>query len=292
MKNIKRFPSLLICLSGYLFSFITVILLYRLTGWPRALLAATFVYDLAATILIFIFSAAFNNSSFYDPYWSVAPVPIILAWSFNAGVPGGNPLRQWIILTLVFIWSVRLTFNWVRRWKGLNHEDWRYAGYRSYPRHIYWSISLVGFHIFPTLIVFAGCLSVYPAICNLPLPLGITDAVALVVCLSGIFLEAFADRQLQHYLRRMQDTPFLAAGLWKYSRHPNYFGEILFWTGLFAFSLPMKPFAWYTVAGPAGIILMFSLISVPMMDRRMTERKPGYGGYARKTSGLVPWKRK
>jgi steroid 5-alpha reductase family enzyme len=289
MKITARFPSSLICLSGYLFSFFIVILLYNLTGKPGDMLTATFVYDLAATFLIFLFSVISNNSSFYDPYWSVAPVPIILTWYIHTGVTHGNPDRQCLIMALVFIWSFRLTFNWARRWKGLGDEDWRYAGYRSFPRPVYWLISFTGFHLFPTLIVFAGCLSVYPAMCGLPQPLGITDAIAFIISLSGIAIETIADRQLKDFLRNKTDKPFLSEGLWKFSRHPNYFGEILFWIGLFAFSLQIKPFAWYTIAGPAGMILMFSLISVPMMDKRMTERKSGYSGYARRTSALIPW---
>jgi steroid 5-alpha reductase family enzyme len=232
---------------------------------------------------------AFNNSSFYDPYWSVAPVPIILVWYIHAGAPDGNPNRQWLIIALVSLWSFRLTLNWVRRWKGLTDEDWRYAGYRSFPRPLYWLISFAGFHLFPTLIVFAGCLSVYPAFCLSPNPIGFYDGIASIICLAGIGTEAIADRQLSLYIRNQPGKSFLSQGLWKFSRHPNYFGEILFWTGLFAFSLQTKPFTWYTLAGPLGMILMFSLISVPMMDKRMKERKPGYAEYAQRTSALIPW---
>jgi steroid 5-alpha reductase family enzyme len=195
-------------------------------------------------------------------------------------------------MALVLLWSLRLTFNWARRWKGLGDEDWRYAGFRSFPRPVYWLISLAGFHLFPTLIVFAGCLSAYPALCKLSQPPGITDGIAGIICFSGIAIEAIADRQLMQYLRNKRGIPFLSTGLWKYSRHPNYFGEILFWAGIFAFSLPMKPFPWYTLSGPLGMILMFSFISIPIMNKRMLERKPGYDGYANKTSALVPWRRK
>jgi steroid 5-alpha reductase family enzyme len=126
----------------------------------------------------------------------------------------------------------------------------------------------------------------------MPQSLNINDTMALIISLTGIAIETFADRQLKDFLRNHRDKPFLSGGLWKYSRHPNYFGEILFWTGLFAFSLPVRPFIWYTVAGPVAMILMFSLISVPMMDKRMRERKPGYTEYSKRTSALVPWIRK
>jgi steroid 5-alpha reductase family enzyme len=288
MKKITRFPSLVICLLGYLFSLISVFLLWHWIGNSFNLLTATFLFNLAATFMIFLFSIAFNNSSFYDPYWSIAPVVIILTWYNHAGIPDLNTLRQWLIIALVVLWSFRLTFNWVQRWKGLDDEDWRYAGFRSYPKPVYWLFSFAGFHLFPTFIVFAGCLSVYPAMCSFSKPLAVTDALGFLVSLAGITIETMADSQLKDFLKK-KDKPFLSAGLWKFSRHPNYFGEILFWTGLFAFSLQAKPFAWFALAGPIGMILLFSFISVPMMDKRMKERKPGYAEYARKTSALIPW---
>jgi len=293
MKKITQFPSLLICLAGYLITYIIISTLFDLVAKPEEnMLFITLVLDLTATLMIFLMSLMFNNSSFYDPYWSLAPVPIILVWYKHAPLHEWYDFRQWIIISLVLIWSFRLTLNWTSRWKGLQDEDWRYARYRSFPRPVYWLISLVGFHLFPTLMVYAGCLAVYPALCLWHEPPGIMDGIALIITFSGIAIEAVADRQLKTFLRKKPDQPFLITGLWKFSRHPNYFGEILFWTGLFTFSIQAKPFYWYTLAGPAGMILMFTLISIPMMDKRMVSRKPGYADYAASTSALVPWKRK
>ncbi|MBN1416747.1 MAG: DUF1295 domain-containing protein [Bacteroidales bacterium] len=288
MHKQSRLNSLIICLSGYITVFFIVLLLYTWNRQFQHIVLVTFVLDIAATLLIFLFSVIFNNSSFYDPYWSIAPLPIFIVWYFNSA-PVVNKERQWIILALIILWSFRLTFNWIRRWKGMNDEDWRYAQFRSYPTALYWLISLAGFHVFPTLVVFAGCLSVYPAICHMTEPLQIIDAIALILTLSGIVIEMVADRQLTNFLRNRKDKAFLSSGLWKYSRHPNYFGEILFWIGLFTFSLQINTFYWYTLSGPIAMILMFSLISVPMMDKRMLERKSGYQEYKQKTSALVPW---
>jgi steroid 5-alpha reductase family enzyme len=289
MTTISRTKSLLICLSGYLFALLIICFLFKLTGPFKNILLATLVLDLAATFLIFLLSVIFNNSSFYDPFWSLAPLPILLVWSSHAKIPAVNPERQWIIIALILIWAFRLTFNCVRRWKGMGDEDWRYSMHRSHSRLIYWLISLVGFHVFPTLIVFAGCLSVYPSMSLLTQPMGITDGIALIMTLSGIAIEMIADQQLKDFLRNKPDKAFLSTGLWKYSRHPNYFGEILFWTGLSVFSLKTNPFAWYIPVGPLAMILMFSLISVPLMDKRMLKNKPGYKEYLKKTSGLIPW---
>src|SRR5579859_2540984 len=93
-------------------------------AWERVAVA-----DVAATIAVFAFSVAFDSSSFYDPYWSVAPMVIApaLACEAAAGVPVA---RKAAVLVLVLFWGARLTFNWARGWQGLAHEDWRYAKHR------------------------------------------------------------------------------------------------------------------------------------------------------------------
>src|ERR1700737_4985854 len=82
--------------------------------------------DLAATIVIFIASVITNNSSMYDPYWSVAPVPIALFWLLQPGSDGFANPRHVLIFALVCLWAIRLTTNWAMRWRGLGDEDWRY----------------------------------------------------------------------------------------------------------------------------------------------------------------------
>ncbi|MBN2276037.1 MAG: DUF1295 domain-containing protein [Bacteroidales bacterium] len=289
MKKIQPLPSLMICLTGYLLSFLLVISLFKSFTISNNILITTFVLDLIATFVIFLLSMAFNNSSFYDPYWSLAPLPIFLTWSAQTATPDINIFRQWIIIILVFAWSFRLTYNWIRRWKGMADEDWRYAMFRSESRLAYWLVSFFGFHVFPTIIVFIGCLSAYPAMCLSSQPLGTFDVIASLICLVGITIESIADRQLKDFQKTASNKSFLSYGLWKYSRHPNYFGEIVWWTGLFVFSAHFMPFKWYTLAGPVAMIIMFTLISIPMMDKRMMTRKPGYADYAKKTSALLPW---
>jgi steroid 5-alpha reductase family enzyme len=79
--------------------------------------------DLGATVAIFAFSLAFRNSSFYDAYWSVAPILIALYWWLSAPDSGGDPTRRILVFTLVGLWGARLTCNWARGWRGLGHQD-------------------------------------------------------------------------------------------------------------------------------------------------------------------------
>ena len=262
----------------------------RMPGLHPVLVAAA--ADLAATIVVFVFSAAFGNSSIYDPYWSLAPVPIALAF-FLAGTAGGTAgvwPRQAAVLLLLLAWASRLTANCLVRWRGLDHEDWRYAGYRRL-RAGYWPVSFLGFHLVPTVLVFLGCLSLWPALTSGRAP-GAVDYLALALTILAIGIEATADYQLQRFLaRKGSEKRVIDEGLWRLVRHPNYLGEVLFWWGLWVFGLAADPSWWWTIAGPAAITLMFVFISVPMMDRHLLAGRPAYARRLREVPALLPWRR-
>jgi steroid 5-alpha reductase family enzyme len=253
---------------------------------PSVVMAA--FADLAATLAIFAASAAVDNSSVYDPYWSVAP-PILAV--FVATLPGaaGAPFaRQALVIALVTIWGARLTYNWARGFGGLGHEDWRYVDLRRKTGRAYWLVSLFGLHLMPTVLVFLGCLPLWAALWK-PRPLGILDAVAAIVTLGAIVVEAVADEQLRAFRRERREGEILARGLWAYSRHPNYFGEIGFWWGIFLFGLAADPGAIRLGVGALAITALFVFASIPMLDRRSVERRPAYADHMKRVSRLVPW---
>lgn len=288
MKRIHgKTNGLIIVLIAYIAAFAGAYFSYPLFSdyHPIIIIAAL---DLIGTVIIFIFSWIFNNSSVYDPYWSVAPIPIALFWMYTV-----NPTPSataWIIFGLICLWGLRLTINWVRRWQGLSDEDWRYIDFRKKFPALYWPISFLGIHLFPTILVFLGCLAVYPALTNVNAGIGGNEILAIIITMTAIIIEWTSDEQLKSFLRkRKNQNEFLVAGLWKYSRHPNYFGEVTFWTGLSIFSMEKNIFEWWILAGPVAMILLFNFISVPMIDKRMAERKPGYEEYMKKSSGWVLW---
>ena len=285
----SKIRGLLYCILAYALTFgiCYVVHLFLAHGQPILTVA---ILDILATLVVFAFSVYANNSSVYDPYWSVVPPVIFTYWAITVNEGTVISGRQILILLLVFIWGIRLTFNWIRRWKGMDDEDWRYQNFRNKFGKWYWPVSLMGIHLVPTLFVLLACIAVYPAIAN-PEPLAPVDSIAFLIALVAIIIEASSDQQLRRYLKDPGGQPFLSTGLWQYSRHPNYFGEILFWIGLFIFSLGVRPFPWWIITGPAGMILLFWFISLPMIDRRMLQ-KPGYEEYFRKTSGIIPWKQK
>ncbi len=245
--------------------------------------------DMAATVTVFIFSVIFNNSSIYDPYWSLAPVPIAVYWTL---LPSSDAalIRQVAVMLLLTIWAARLTYNCLDRWQGLKQEDWRYADMRGTAGRLYWLVSFFGFHFFPTIIVFLGCLSLYPALSVGTNPFGALDILAIVVTASAIWIEARADRELKTFVsRRRSPSENITTGLWAYSRHPNYFGEVLFWWGIYVFALSANFAYWWTIIGPVCITMLFLFVSIPMMDRHVSKTKPAYAVTMKKVSALVPW---
>ncbi len=257
-------------------------------GAGPASFSALFAADVAATLVIFAFSIRLDNGSVYDPYWSVAP-PLI-AWYWLANASGAPALRQGVVTIAVCVWAVRLTGNWVRGWPGLHHEDWRYV--ELYAKAPKWLISLTGIHLFPTLQVFLGCLPLAPALARGGAPVGWLDALALLVTVGAIVIELVADEQLRRFRRRAAPGEIMAAGLWSWSRHPNYFGELSFWWGLYLFGLAADAASWWTIVGPLAMTAMFYFASIPMLDRRSLARRPGYAEHMRRVNALVPWPRR
>lgn len=247
--------------------------------------------DVVATLVIFGFSLRYRNSSFYDAYWSVIPPLLALYWwcaHAGAGVDAG---RAALVVGLVWLWAIRLTANWATFWEGLSHEDWRYPIVRARAGRHAVLADLFGIHLFPTVQVFLGCLPVYAVLTRGQAPLGWLDLLAAVVTLGAIAIETIADLQLHAFIARKKVSgSFIDTGLWAWSRHPNYFGELSFWWGLMLFGLAAAPDQWWwIVPGALAMTAMFVFASIPFMDQRSLQRRPAYAEHMRRVSALVPW---
>jgi steroid 5-alpha reductase family enzyme len=248
-----------------------------------------FAADVAGTIVVFGFSYFFDNSSFYDAYWSVIP-PAIAVYFIASAAPEAVDLRQALVLLALSLWAVRLTWNWARGWTGLHHEDWRYVDLRASQGKLYWIVSFFGLHFFPTLTVFVGCLPLWLALGEGTRPLGFFDAVGAACAFGGTALEFFADNQLRRW--KLGNPPVgstFERGLWAWSRHPNYLGEILFWIGLAFFGAAAAGFVWWGWIGAVAMVLMFRFASLPMIETRMLARRPNYAARQARVSLLIPW---
>ncbi|NNC94357.1 MAG: DUF1295 domain-containing protein [Chitinophagales bacterium] len=277
---------------AYSIAIISAYLIFEAFKLQYSTIIALLIADLAATIIIFIASMVLNNSSMYDPYWSVIPPLMVYLFIAEEGA-GGNEIRQTLVLILVSFWAIRLTTNFLRDWPGLIHEDWRYVDFRNNNPKTYWLISFSGIHFFPTLIVFLACLPAFMA-CKSDASLNVLDYLAVLVTFGAVVIEYISDEQMRNYKKRGNTGPeaIMDKGLWKYSRHPNYFGEVAFWVGLFLFAIAADFSYWWTGAGALAMILLFVFISIPMMDKKMLKKRPGFEKQMKSTSALLLLPRK
>ena len=252
----------------------------------------------ATVIVIWLFSFIADNSSVFDPYWSVAPVFFTLyywisfaGWSLPVSGSWFSTVRFVLILSLVTLWGIRLTYNFLRGWKGLKHEDWRYVNFRMKTGFLYWVVSFIGIQLFPAIMVFAGCLSVWVVLTSGIRPMNLLDVLAILVTGIAIWLETRADKELHQFVQQNQEKgKTIRTGLWSISRHPNYLGEISFWWGLYLFALAANPNYWWVIIGPIAMTLMFVFISIPMIEKRLMERKNDYPEYRKKVPMLLPFR--
>ncbi len=288
-KSVSITKAFAICAFAYILAVCVAVLIGYAMG-DRYPIWIVLTADIAATLVIYAFARMFRNASFYDAYWSIAPIAIALYYIL--GVSSGDAVftRQVVVVTLVFIWGIRLTLNWARQWRGLGHEDWRYANFRIKSKGWFWLVELIGIEMMPTIIVFLGCLSFYPALSTGTSAFGVLDWVAIVVTAAAIIIETTADQQLRRFVMvKSQSRKIMSTGLWAYSRHPNYLGEIMFWWGLFIFALAADLSYWWVIVGPLAMTVLFVFVSIPMMDKRNLERRPGYEEHMRRVSAVIPW---
>lgn len=253
-------------------------------GWSPLVRAA--VADGIATLVVFGAGVLFRNASFYDPYWSVAP-PVLMAYFFVASGADFD-LRSGVVAALVLFWAVRLTANWARGWRGLEHEDWRYVDLQKSSGRGYFWVNLSGIHLFPTALVYLGCLPLW-GVTQGSAGWNVLDGVAATITFGAVVLELVADEQKRRFLHAISDPKAVCErGVWSWSRHPNYLGEIGFWFGLWIFALAGGLRWWWTGVGVLAMTLLFIFISIPMLEKRQVIRRPSYTDYQRRVGVLLP----
>ncbi len=247
-----------------------------------------FIADVLATLVVFAFSRAYGNSSFYDAYWSVIPPLLLFYWWYTGGLGFGS-MRCWLVAIVVLYWAIRLTANWIYAFPGLHHEDWRYPILRESAGRWEFLADLFGLHLIPTVQVFLGMLPVYVAVTRPAKGLVWLEWIAFVAGIAAVTLELVADVQMHRFVAARRPGAAMDRGLWSWSRHPNYFGEISFWFALALFGVAASPRdAWWLGVGVLAMVAMFLGASIPMMEKRSLERRPEYQGVIDRVPRLVP----
>ena len=280
LKN--KIISQLICILIYLISFYLSYILVP-ESISNIWLKIT-IWHIYATIFIYIGSVILKNSSLYDPFWSVAPIPIALYLALNFE---NTLIVKFLVLTPIIFWALRLTRNWIISWEGFEHEDFRYIDLKNTNMLRAEFNNFFGIHLFPTLIV---NLSLYPLVFILTnnSNSSIFLSFASLFTFLAVLLETISDEQMREFRKNpLNKGKTMKYKLWKYSRHPNYLGEIGFWFGIYMMGLSSGMAPFWIIICPLTMLALFIFVSCPMMDNRSLMNRPDYKDYMEVTSQLM-----
>jgi steroid 5-alpha reductase family enzyme len=242
---------------------------------------------LALVTLLWIWSVFIKNVSIVDIFWGVG---FVVVNAFYVFMSGELNTRKILILTLVSIWGLRLAIYLAYRNIGKG-EDFRYQEFRRKygPKRYWWLSFFQTFLLQGTLIM----------IVSLPLlginssgsngTLNVLDYIGILVWLIGFIFEAFGDFQLARFKNNYKNKgKVLNTGLWKYTRHPNYFGDSAVWWSYAIFSIAAGSY-WQIIGSIVMTLLIIKISGVSLLEKTLKETKPQYRDYIQKTSSFFPW---
>ena len=274
--------SQLLCLSIYIVSFYLAYIV--LPESINFIWLKITIWHVNATILIYLGSVLLKNSSLYDPFWSVAPVPIVLYLSMQSE---NSILLKMLVVFPILLWAARLTRNWVISWEGFEHEDFRYIDLKNTNKYKAEFNNFFGIHLFPTFIV---NICLYPLVYIFinDVDVNIYLYISSIITFLAVILEAVADEQMRKFRSDPKNKgKTMKYKLWRYSRHPNYLGEIGFWFGIYFMGISSGFAPLWLIVCPLAMLLLFVLVSCPMMDQRSLKNRPNYREYMDNTSQLM-----
>jgi len=236
-------------------------------------------------IFLWLISLALKNASIVDIFWGIGF--IIVTWVAYRLAPGYLPRKQ-LVAALVTIWGLRLAVHiGIRNWG--KPEDFRYAQWRAENGTRWWWFSFLQVFFLQGVLMWiisaplsAAQMSGFPAILT---PLDFSGASLLTL---GLIFESVGDFQLARFkMNPINKGKLLTTGLWKYTRHPNYFGEAVLWWGFYIIALGAG--SWWTICSPILMTYLLMKVSGVAMLERTLKFKPGYEEYMKRTNAFLPW---
>lgn len=237
----------------------------------------------ALMIIAWAISVLVHDASIVDPIWG--PGFAIVAWATAlTGDAGGG--RVWLIATLTAIWGVRL--GAYLGWRNLGSgEDKRYQAMRRNQGPKFWIKSLATVFGLQGALMWIVSLPVQAVAARGGTPRAL-DWIGVAVWTTGLIFEATGDAQLARFKADPANKDaVMDRGLWRYTRHPNYFGDFAIWWGLYLIALAAG--AWWTIVGPAVMtVLLMRISGAGLLEKTIGSRRPGYADYVRRTSAFFP----
>lgn len=238
--------------------------------------------------VLWLVSLSIKDASIVDIFWGAGFVISVWFYFFLTGE--GFFARKLILVLLTSIWGLRLTFYVGKRNIGKG-EDFRYRNWRDEFGERWWWLSYLRVFMLQGALMWVIGLPLLAAqFYVLPGRLSWLDGLAGLVWLVGFFFEAVGDWQLSHFKADPANKgKLLNSGVWRYTRHPNYFGDAAQWWGFYLFALATGS-GWWTIISPLIMTYLLRFVSgVSMLDSSLKSKKPGYREYMESTSAFIPW---
>lgn len=228
-------------------------------------LAVALAAGLGASGVIYLFAYGLDNGSLLDPIWIVYPMGFVLALEGHLGSMGGDGARQTAVVAIVMAWGLRRLMGWGRGWRGMGHETWRDGIFRKLGG-MRWIGALFVWALLPTLMIFFLCLPIFPAMTGNEL-FGGGDWLAILFCVLGIVYQAVAEGVLYRF--RQSEAGIMGGGPLTVTRHPTYFGEVLFWLGIFIFGVAAKGGTLWTGFGFLLFLFYILVVALPQLNKHL-----------------------
>ena len=242
---------------------------------------------LTVLTLVWLLSLKLQDASVADVGWGLGF--ILLAWLYCLLSPALTP-RSWLVAMLITLWGARLSGHIVRRNHG-QAEDPRYRAMRAAHGHAFWWRSLFTVFWLQGAILWFVALPLLVAVrATQPAALTAVDELGIVLFAVGFGFEVVGDYQLAVFKAAPSNRgAVLDRGLWRYTRHPNYFGDATMWWGMYAMAAS-TPGGWLTVLSPALMTFLLMRVSgVTLLEDGLKASKPGYRAYIARTPAFFPW---
>ena len=251
----------------------------------QAMLAAA-IAIVALMIVVWVISVVIKNASIVDIVWGLGFV--VVAWVVRLTTDQGDDGRQWLLVAMTTVWGLRLAVYLFLRNHG-NGEDYRYRAMRKHYGERFGLISLYSVFGLQGALMFVVSLPVQLGQADDTPGIGVVAILGVVLWLIGMFFEAVGDSQLARFKRNPDSAgKVMSTGLWRYTRHPNYFGDACVWWGIGLVAAETGAGAWGLLGSAVMTFLLRRVSGVTMLEKTIGRRRAGYDEYIRTTSPFIP----